>query len=880
MPDLESFASRVGVEGPRAVGSYDLSPLARANSAMQQGVESLGKGIQDIGVNAKAVDDANDRYAYASAKMGFSIDHTNLQDSLKHDQDYATLQPRYVQQAQALQTKWADTLPNPSLQARFNLDTGQTIATGKSQADNYAFGLEGQAKLVDLDDTGKTLSDQAIANPTDATRFFKNAELYGDKVDALVAQGHLTATQGAALKDKWAHTTGVGVGLAHADVDPAAALNEVRAMPGTPEQIINRIMQNEGSGKDPRSSAVGGFIDSTWLDLIRSKRPDLAQGKTDADILALRADAGLRRDMTAAYLDQTAAYFKGQGLEASPGSLYLGHVLGPGAAAAVLKADPRKPVADVLLDVYHDPAKVQAIIDANPKVFGGQLAGSVVNWANGKMGGAIPGGGHIYDWLDDNQRRQIASYAINKMDANKLDQDSDLKQREQDTYAEMARTGYATNPVTQSEYVAAKGPIDGPKAYAQYQAQSQMYADISNVARMSVEQQNELLRSYEPKSGEGYAEAAARQADVAKAIVQVRKERDADPATFAINRIPAVKAAFDNFSEISRDPQATPDAKSLAARDYINKTTERQIAAGVAPSDVRIVPAGYIDNLDKTFGAVATSEDPQARLGLIARVRAEKALWGDVWPKVMSQLPEGTQPIVRAIAAGANENAVSRLLSLSPKESPVAILKEQDEVTARNLVKATNGAMAPWRSTLVGPQQEAYYSGYNGLVQRLAALYVRDGQSAEAAADAAFKALVGDRYVFRDTWRAPKDPHIDADAVQAGTLAAREALARPRGDDSSNPFGSIRTRINDLGVSDNEADSRRDFARNGVFVTSPQEDGLNIAYGDPRVPSFVSDKEGRRILLTWQQLAGMGASAAANARAVDFAHRMDMGLSQ
>jgi hypothetical protein len=986
MPDLETFSSGVRVEGARPIASYDLSPIARGNAAMQAGIETLGKGLQTAGADIKAGLDSNEAYNYAIAKASFNIDHTKIQDGLKHDQDYPTLQPRYMEQTQAAQSRWAETL-SPRLRGRFNAETGQSIATGNSAIGDRAWSLEGNTKLADIDDRGKSLADAAIADPTNEGKFGAGLKDYGDMIDSMVAKGFLTPTQAAQKKDAWAHSAGVGVGLARADVDPQGALNEVRAMPGTPEQLDNRIMHIEGPGKDKRSSAVGGFIESTWLDLIREKRPELAAGKSDADILALRADAGLRNDMTKAYREANTASLKAGGIDPSPGNIYLSHFLGPGAAAAVIKANPNKPVADVLMDVYGDQKKVQKIIDANPEVLNGKLAGSVVNWAGGRMGGATPGGNHIYDWLDDNQRRQVASYAQNKLDANRLDQSSDLKQRVEDTAAEAARTGYATNPVSQSEFVATQGPVDGPKAYAQYQAGLKTAADISNLARMSQGQQDELLKSYEPQAGEGYAAGAERQDAIRKAIVAVRKERDADPATFAINRVPAVKAAFDNFSQIARDGTATPEAKSLAARDYINKTTERQIAAGVAPEDVKAVPAGYVDNLDKAFTQVATSEDPQARQGLIARVGAEKALWGDVWPKVMGQLPPTTQPIVRAIAAGANPVAMSRLLSLPPKESPVAILKEQDEVTARNMTKAVNGAMAPWRQTLIGPQQEAYYTGYNGLVSKLAALYVRDGQSAEAASDAAYKAVIGDRYSIRDTYAVPKDPHIDADAVQLGTLIARGELERgPRSDDSAaqaatelkltpqeqafyarhltnlrgpggvdnadgsrstlyqaveehngrfynvptvwngkietdkfqgrsdgevlevpnatakrniesagwdsfpsyatakeadaryeamhkymeqdtvryrdaragSPFGSLRLQQNDLGVSDNEADSRRNYARNGVFVTSPNEDGLNIAYGTPSRPGFVSDKDGKRILLTWDQLANMG----------------------
>ena len=874
MPDLQSFESPVRVQGERGVGSYDLSPLARGNAALQAGVETLGRGVQAVGADIKAVSDSDQQYQYAIAKASFNIDHTNIQADLQHDQDYPTLQPRYTEQAQAAQSRWADTLTNPSLRARFNAETGQSIASGNATMKERAWTLEGNTKLADIDDRGKSLSDGVIADPMNEGKFGANLQSYGDMVDSMVAKGWLTPTQAAQKKDAWAHSAGVGVGLARADIDPVGALNEVRAMPGTPEQIDNRIMHVEGPGKDSRSSAVGGFVDQTWLDLMRKNRPDLVQGKSDADILALRADAGLRADMTKANREANTQYLRGQGLEATPGNIYLSHFLGPGAAAAVLKADPNKPVADVLLDVYKgDARKVQEIVDANPKVLGGQLAGSVVGWANGKMGGAIPGGGHIYDWLDDNQRRQIASYAQNKIDANQLDQQSTLKQRIEDTAAEAARTGYASNPVTQSEFVASRGLVEGPKAYAQYQAGLKTAADISNVARMSADQQAELVKSYEPQPGEGYAAAAERQDAIRKAIAQVHKERDADPATFAINRVPAVKAAFDNFEQVQRDPTAQPGAKQLAARDYINKTTERQIASGVAPSDVRIVPAGYVDNLNKAFTTVATSDDPQARQGLIGRVNAEKQLWGDVWPKVMGQLPPETQPVVRAIAAGANPVAMSRLLALPPKENPVAILKEQNEVTARNMTGAVNSAMAGWQTTLVGPQSEAYFNGYNGLVQRLAALYVRDGNtSAETAAANAFNAVIGDRYDFRDTWRAPKDPqaHIDPDAVQRGTLAARDELVKAKPGDASSPFGSLRLQVNDMGVSDNEADSRRNYARNGVFVTSPNEDGLNIAYGTKSNPGFVTDKEGKRILLTWDQLAKMGGTP--QAAAADIAH--------
>ena len=861
MPDLQTFASPVRVDGARAIGGYDISPLKEGNAAITAGVNTLGKGLQAVGNDIATVkvsqDEANDKYQLAMAKASFNIDHTNIQDGLKHDQDYPTLQPRYMEQAQGAQTRWADTITNPRTKSLFLASTGESIASGNATVKNQAFGLEGQTKIVDLNDRGKLLSDQAIADPMNEHKLGKNLEHYGDMVDGLVAQGHITPTQGAQMKDNWAHTTGVGHGLARADIDPIGAINEARAKPGSPEQVDNRIMQIEGPGKDPRSSAVGGFIDSTWLDLIRKTRPDLAQGKADADLLALRADPTLRREMTQAYRNENSTYLKGQGLEATPGNIYLSHFLGPGGAAAVLKANPREPIADVLSKAV-GPDKARAMIDANPTVLAGKLAGSVTDWANGKMGGAIPGGGHIYDWLDDNQRRQIVGYAQSKLEENTLTQQSQLKQRIEDTSAEAARSGYAANPVSQSEFVAAKGIVEGPKAYAQYQAGLKLAADVSNVARMTETEQNELFKSYEPQPGEGYAAQAERQASLQKAILTVRKERDADSATYAINRIPAVKNAFDSFSKAIQDPETAPGAKTLAARDYVNKTTDRQIAAGVSPSDVKILPKPMVDQLQTELTNIAANDDPRSRVGLITKIKQLSDMWGDAWPAVMQQLAPQSQPIVRAIAAGADPVAMTRLLSVPKDESPAKILKEQSETSAKKLTTALNAEMAPFLSSMVGAQKDRDYPGYYGLAEKLAALYVRDGDNENTAASKAFKALVGGRYEFRDTWRMPVDSGVSADDVQHGIVSLKADLQADELPKDS-PVAVIKSAINDMGLSDNDRDSRTKFARDAVWVTSPDNAGLNLVYGD----YILKDRSGKPMMLPWSVVAGKAQSPAA-----------------
>src|ERR1700741_3830558 len=76
------------------------------------------------------------------------------------------------------------------------------------------------------------------------------------------------------------------------------------------ETVVERIMFIESNG-DPnmrhkRTSAtgLGQFIDETWLDMIRAYRPDLLKGRSQAEVLGLRNDPTLAREITARFTEQ------------------------------------------------------------------------------------------------------------------------------------------------------------------------------------------------------------------------------------------------------------------------------------------------------------------------------------------------------------------------------------------------------------------------------------------------------------------------------------------------------------------------------------------------------------------------------------------------
>jgi hypothetical protein len=171
-------------------------------------------------------------------------------------------------------------------------------------------------------------------------------------------------------------------------VAPAATQDAVataRANPAsTADSVVNRIVSAESGGnanaRNPNSSAggVGQFLDGTWLQMVRKYRPDLADGKTDRAILALKTDPDLGREMTGRYAHENAAGLRTAGFEATPGNIYLAHFLGSGDAKKALGARDETPLAELL------PA---AVITANPFLRGHDV-GWIKSWAAGKMVGA------------------------------------------------------------------------------------------------------------------------------------------------------------------------------------------------------------------------------------------------------------------------------------------------------------------------------------------------------------------------------------------------------------------------------------------------------------------------------------------------------------
>lgn len=620
----------------------------------------------------------------------------------------------------------------------------------------------------------------------------------------------------------------------------------MRAAPGSNEEITARILKNEGYGKNGKSSATGAgqFIDSTWLDMIRRHRPELAQGRSDTEILAMRADRNLGVAMTEAYRAENEAYLTRQGLEATPGNQYLAHFLGPAGAAAVLKADPNKPVLDVLAQAVGEK-RAKQMVDANPTILGGKLAGSVTEWSDAKMGGVAPGSGRVLDFLPAGVRAQLEQRAQIALDKETATDASALKSRVDDTLAEAARTGNATNPLQLGDFIRTLGSENGSTAFKSYSAQLKLSNDISTLARLAPEQQDEMLTSYTPQAGDaGYAEQAQRQDQLRKAISAVRKERDDDPAKYAITRIPSVQEAYGNLNTMLRSADASEAEKQAAARDFVNKTTMEQAKAGVAPANISVLPKAYVEDLK---ARLTRPQENGGTANVAQAMQREADLWGSNWPTVYRQIAKEVGPLARVIGSGINETAARILTELGPQKIG-DILKDDDKEKDSTIKKDVLEAFQPLLKSMAANEGGlAVFNDFRSQAEKLSAYYVVNGLSSSDASKRAFKELIGEKYNFTsDGWRMPKDQIVSVDDARVGAMQAlRDAdklgIAPPRDDVGGlSPDYLIKTKLDAV---------RRD----GKWVTAPDESGLALVLND----EAVRGTNGKPVILTWTQLGNI-----------------------
>ncbi len=155
------------------------------------------------------------------------------------------------------------------------------------------------------------------------------------------------------------------------------------------ERIIGVESNGDANAKNGRSSAtgLGQFLSETWLDLIRTYRPDLSKGRSESKLLELRREAKLAREITTRFVERNAAMLRQRGLPVTAGTIYLAHFAGSAGAVAILSAPDNADAALIMANAdATGRTKREQIIKANPFLEYFTVADLKV-WANRKMNG-------------------------------------------------------------------------------------------------------------------------------------------------------------------------------------------------------------------------------------------------------------------------------------------------------------------------------------------------------------------------------------------------------------------------------------------------------------------------------------------------------------
>lgn len=851
LPSIEELgpAPQVNIYRPASVGGFDASGLDRGEQAMARGLGQLGQGLDRAGQDFNQVAAADARWQIAQAQKTVLTGIVSQDAATAADPNYGKddsgkgLANRHAASVWGLRDQAAAQISDPTARQHFLTDIAPTVERSVQQGVAHERSKFINAKSADYETSGQDMARAAVAAPDDATKT-SIIDAHNNLTTSLRDQGIFTPLEAVAKGQAWVTqyaTADFRAAINSGDPQRVqGAINRMQGPPGTPAATTDRILENEGTGKNSRSSATGAgqFIDSTWLDMIKKNRPDLAQGKSDADILSLRADKSLGRDMTEAYATENAGILRKNGVEPTPGNIYMAHVLGPAGAVAVAQADPKMPIADALAKAV-GPDKAQAMIAANPSILAGQLAGSVKQWADGKMGGD----GHVYDVLklQPALQQQLIGEGETALHKQSVESRAQFVAQEQDSAAEALNTGTTTKPpLSQAQFVAEYGAAEGPFRYQEYDAKMQAGRVRASFAQMTPEQRQAATDSLAPQPGEANYAVKQRNHDIAaRENLSISHELKEAPADFALQRSPAAKDAWDNL-QAARSGQNTAMPPQQAAANYAAVTTMEQRRAGA--SEPRILPKNEAD------GLAAQLKNPVAAGGegaLLNRIESESKLWGDSWPQVYREIAPKLDPTLRVVAAGVDPTA-GKLLLANHDVDEAKILGTQYAVKNEELKEAVIDALAPIAKTFVADDTRI---DYQTATSKLAAVYVARGVVPKVAAKQAVNELIGSKYDVQGDYRVPHDAGVTGDQVAAGVSAAKADMGKL----------DLASAADDLGAGQDyvRAQTPAALARDGKWVTDPNERGLMLSQGGHLWPS--ASDPAKAFMLTWAQLADLAA---------------------
>lgn len=488
-------------------------------------------------------------------------------------------------------------------------------------------------------DTEGTLKNYSQVAAADPNAYDKTKGEWGQTVDALPVDAitkdalrkegektiRIAAARGIAERDpqgvKTALQTATGVAVGPDDSFQAAL--KQRESGGRPG-IVNEFgyaglyqfgaprladigVYTPGAGENLGSwSKTGKNADGKWSGTFNI--PGFPQVRSFSQFLANPAAQEAAFSAHVVKMDQEIkdlglAKYEGQtvgGVQISRQGLYgMMHLGGAGGAQAALASGGSSNAADANGSTVLSYAK---------------LASSAPNGSSVNLGQT---GNPILDALDAEERSRVLGFATTQLNQQQATARVGLEQKMDDAKSAYLTTGEYTGPgISKAEFYKAYDPQQADDKWKSFEATKQVGEQVAIIKTLPATEIEGLLLASKPQgTGEGFALQQQKFETLAKAADTVRKQREADPASYVMQTFPQTKAAWSAIGQA-----ATPDDRAQATRTAISSMDAAYEKMGVPVAKRDLLPKATVE---QTINAYQDETKP-----LEERVNTLKSLLG------------------------------------------------------------------------------------------------------------------------------------------------------------------------------------------------------------------------------------------------------------
>jgi lysozyme family protein len=346
-------------------------------------------------------------------------------------------------------------------------------------------------------------------------------------------------------------------------------------------------------------------------------------------------------------------------------------------------------------------------------------------------------------------------------------------------------------------------------------------------------ERNENLRNF--AGGGNIADQARIYQAFHEAVNQRNQALNSDPAAYVLGNRQDIAGMIG-----SKDPgQVQTGIRSLLA-------VERDL--GAPTSDV--LSKGAAQNIINQFNNPA---DPDHRAeGMNDVINGMAQRYGSYFPQVMQELTRKGMPdeAYALLLTRGDPGTASRMANAINNRKPLEKLMEGNP-DKKDVDQGVTTALADLSRT-VSAQGDgaATMARLTGAARLYAYQLVQEGVPASKAADTAAHDVISQHYTVQGSYRVPKG--VDAGAVSSGADAFQSAIS----DKDLAPMGSL---VSPTASQETKQQMTAQIARRkAIWVTTPDESGLQLVWPMELGYAPVRDAKGQVIRRSWGQLQGKG----------------------